>query len=115
MREQLSETPERSDTWIAEDLGVDHRTVTKIRLAAAAGAQFAHLPDPTLLPSETLGRDGKRYPYRPRLELEEGPEGSTRPGLKLIRQDLTRPCTRNSHLAALFVQNDQTAHGNIAV
>lgn len=72
IRAQLRETPERSDTWIANDLGVKSDTVTKLRLEAArTDPQFRDRPDPTLLPEYVDTRDGRRWRYKPRKSLEE--------------------------------------------
>ena len=55
---------ERSDGWIAEDMGVSTDTVRARRLEAA-GEEFLHLP------KHVHGRDGKSYEYAPRKRLEE--------------------------------------------
>jgi hypothetical protein len=47
IKDQLQETPERSDTWIASDLGVAKETVKAQRIAATGG-DFLHLPDNVL-------------------------------------------------------------------
>ncbi|HZZ29142.1 MAG TPA: hypothetical protein VFE46_14185 [Pirellulales bacterium] len=51
--EQLSKTPERSNRWIAKMLGVDHKTVARVRAKVQATGDFPQL----------LSADGK---YRPR-------------------------------------------------
>lgn len=45
----------RSNRWIAEDLGVDHKTVAAIRSDLEAGGEIPHLKILT-------GSDGKQYP-----------------------------------------------------
>ncbi len=68
--DQLRETPERSDNWLATDLGVDQETVTARRMATAT-PENRNLPSPDLLPERVVGRDGSDQPYRPRQRLEE--------------------------------------------
>jgi ParB-like chromosome segregation protein Spo0J len=75
--DQLRETPERSDQWIADDLGVHFSVVQKLRLRAAT-PRSEELADPELLPRETLGRDTKWRPYQPRLTLEQQIEETRR-------------------------------------
>jgi ParB-like chromosome segregation protein Spo0J len=52
VKDQLRDTPNRSDRSIAADLGVDHKTVGVVR--RDAGGEFPHL-------TERQGRDGKNY------------------------------------------------------
>ena len=76
------ETPERSDGWIAEDMGVDQNTVRARRLELATH-EFHGLPE------KTIGRNGKSYEYGPRKRLEE--EATPPPGLRsLPRSDRRR-------------------------
>jgi hypothetical protein len=53
--DQLTETPERSNRWIAKQLGVTHPTVASVRKELESGGKLFHL-------NEVLGEDGKRYP-----------------------------------------------------
>lgn len=70
VKEQLKETPERTDLWLAEDMGVNDKTVTNYRLAAAT-SETATSPDPNLLPERVLGRDGRWVIYQTRKNLIE--------------------------------------------
>ena len=55
IREQLIETPEKSDRQIATALGVSHTTVNTTRNALESGGQIGHL-------KTRVGADGKEYP-----------------------------------------------------
>lgn len=55
IREQLKETPEKSDRQIAKSLGVDKNTVNSQRKAMESGGEIHHLKTAT-------GVDGKEYP-----------------------------------------------------
>jgi hypothetical protein len=74
--EQLLETPERSDDWIAEAIGCYPRTVAKVR---------RQLEDEGVIPAYTdrdpdPARRRERQPYRPPLDLlNPVPELSTMP------------------------------------
>ncbi len=57
IRQQLKETPEKSDRQIADGLGVSHHTVETQRKELEAGGQIAHL-------KESIGADDKQYPRR---------------------------------------------------
>ena len=54
IREQLRETPEKSDRQIAKDLGVSHVTVAARRSELESGGQIDHL-------TTSIGADGKEY------------------------------------------------------
>jgi hypothetical protein len=54
-RGMLLRFPERSDRWIADDVGLDHKTVPGLRAALEAGGEIPHL-------GYSLGQEGKRYP-----------------------------------------------------
>jgi hypothetical protein len=51
------ETSERSDQWIADDLGVDFGVVQSQRLNLAAAPGFQELVDPQQLPEKPRGRN----------------------------------------------------------
>lgn len=53
--DQLTETPNRSNRWIAKQLGVSHPTVISVREELEAGGKIYHL-------TEVVGEDGKTYP-----------------------------------------------------
>jgi DNA modification methylase len=53
-RGMLIRFPERSDRWIAEDVGLSHPTVTGLRAELETGGKICHL-------GYSLGQDGKRY------------------------------------------------------
>ena len=55
IREQLRETPEKSDRQIARELGVDKNTVNARRVELETGGEIHHL-------DTTMGADGKQYP-----------------------------------------------------
>lgn len=55
IREQLRETPEKSDRQIARELGVDKNTVNARRVEMESGGEIHHL-------DTTVGADGKQYP-----------------------------------------------------
>ena len=55
IREQLRETPEKSDRQIARELGVDKNTVNARRVEMESGGEIHHL-------KTTTGADGKQYP-----------------------------------------------------
>lgn len=55
IREQLKETPERSDNSIAKDLGVSDKTVTVQRKMLETASEIPNL-------NTSLGLDGKEYP-----------------------------------------------------
>ena len=55
IREQLTETPQRSDRQIAAGLGVHHTTVSTQRRELETGGEISHL-------KTRLGADGKEYP-----------------------------------------------------
>lgn len=55
IREQLRETPEKSDRQIGRELGVDNKTVAAQRIHLEAGEEIPHL-------GTTTGADGKEYP-----------------------------------------------------
>lgn len=57
IREQLKETPEKSDRQIAKDLGVHHTTVSTQRTRLESANQVANLATST-------GSDGKTYPRK---------------------------------------------------
>jgi hypothetical protein len=71
--DQLRETPERADSWIAEDLGVSVPTVGSVRRYLAEVKALD-------LPEKVRGRDGKLYTYAERKKpkhqkpAEEEPE-----------------------------------------
>jgi hypothetical protein len=52
---KLKETPRYSDRWLAELLGVDHKTVKSRRLSLEAGGEIPQV-------DRALGKDGKEYP-----------------------------------------------------
>jgi hypothetical protein len=54
-RGMLVRFAERSDRWIAEDVGLSHPTVMGLRAEMEAGGKIYHL-------GYALGQDGKRYP-----------------------------------------------------
>ena len=54
-RGMLARFPERSDRWVAEDVGLSHPTVMSLRGELEAGGKIYHL-------GYALGQDGKRYP-----------------------------------------------------
>ncbi|MDA9856582.1 DNA modification methylase [Rubripirellula sp.] len=61
--DQLTETPERSNRWIAKQLGVTHPTVSSVRTELEATGKINQL-------DEVIGENGKRYQrsdetYRP--------------------------------------------------
>ncbi len=58
IRQQIKETPEKSDRQIADGLGVNHSTVGTQRKELEAGGEISHL-------KESIGADGKQYPRRP--------------------------------------------------
>ena len=58
IREQLKETPEKSDRQIAQDLGVHHSTVTARRKELESGGEISHVEN-------ISGSDGKIYPRKP--------------------------------------------------
>ncbi len=58
IRQQLKETPEKSDRQIADNLGVNHSTVGTQRKELEAVGEISHL-------KESVGADGKQYPRRP--------------------------------------------------
>lgn len=66
IREQLKETPEKSDRQIASSLGVSHHTVSNQRNELQSGGQIAHL-------IKSVGADGKEYPRRPAALLKPDP------------------------------------------
>jgi len=51
----LKRYPERSDRWIAEDVGIDHKTAREIREELESVGEIPQL-------NEFVGKDGKRYP-----------------------------------------------------
>lgn len=55
IREQLRETPEKSDRQMARELGVDKNTVNARRVEMESGGEIHHL-------DTTVGADGKAYP-----------------------------------------------------
>lgn len=55
IRQQVLETPEKSNRQIAQSLGVDHKTVGSQRSELAARGEIPHL-------STITGADGKTYP-----------------------------------------------------
>lgn len=55
IRQQLKETPEKSDRQIAAGLGISHHTVSARRNELEQGGQIAHL-------DKSVGPDGKYYP-----------------------------------------------------
>lgn len=55
IRDQLRETPEKSDRQIARELGIDKNTVNARRLEMESGGEIHHL-------NMTIGSDGKQYP-----------------------------------------------------
>ncbi len=62
--DQLSETPERSNRWIARQLGVSHPTVASVRDEMEATGKVYQL-------ERTLGEDGK---FRPKRVFQNPPE-----------------------------------------
>ena len=58
IREQLKETPEKSDRQIAQALGVDKNTVTARRKELEAGGEIHHVEN-------IIGSDGKTYTRKP--------------------------------------------------
>jgi DNA modification methylase len=55
--EQLRETPERTNRWVAKQLGVHHATVASVRLELESSGQIIHCPN-------RLGSDGRIQPAR---------------------------------------------------
>jgi site-specific DNA-methyltransferase (adenine-specific) len=65
--DELRENPERSNRWVARSLGVDHKTVARVRNPMGATGELPQL-------SRTLGSDGK---YRPAARGIGGHEAAT--------------------------------------
>jgi hypothetical protein len=53
----LKRHPERSDRWIAEDMGVNHETVGKYRIELESRGEIRHV-------DKLIGKDGKKYPRK---------------------------------------------------
>jgi hypothetical protein len=69
--DQLEETPERSNRWVAKQLGVHHATVGSVRGELQSGGQIIHL-------NQRVGQDGKSYPtakeyWRSKQECSDHP------------------------------------------
>lgn len=58
---------ERSDRWIAEDIGISSHTVESARERLELGVQIAHL-------NELIGKDGKTYPREIQKTIEKKEE-----------------------------------------
>jgi len=73
---QLRETPERSDQWIADDLGVDRNTVAGRRKVLAGVSKGFHEIHETsdinfeYLPKKVLYRDGRKRDHDLRKEID---------------------------------------------
>jgi ParB-like chromosome segregation protein Spo0J len=66
--DELRENPDRSNRWIAKSLGVDHKTVARVRTPMGATGEVPQL-------SHTLGADGK---YRPSIRDKVRTNGNGR-------------------------------------
>jgi DNA modification methylase len=83
--DQLLETPERSNRWIAKQLGVHHATVGSVRGQLQAGGQIVQL-------DRTMGADGKVYPAHKKTKTISRSEAERKVRIKatkLIHGDCT--------------------------
>jgi hypothetical protein len=76
IKEQLAETPERSDRWIADDLGSGHELVKRMRNELWKKAQVRDSRT-RLWPEKVLGRDGVWQAYRERKKPDPQPNPPT--------------------------------------
>ena len=82
--DQIEEMPERSNRWIAKQLGVHHATVGAVRGEMQSGGQIIHL-------DRRVGQDGKSYPTSIKVIPRSVAERRTRiEATTLIQGDCTK-------------------------
>lgn len=96
IKQQLAETPQKSNRQVADELGVDHKTVGDVRGDLVEGGEIPHQPTIT-------GRDGVEQPSRKSYRFvdnsAEGQEAALEAG----------KAARKARAAQVREQNDQTA------
>lgn len=110
--DQLRETPSISSRAIAARLGVDDKTVAKVRRELIDGAEIPHH-------EEVEGRDGVRQPARKTIRTAFLPEPENRRELAKVAKDIraeqaaTRHTVRLAHMEMVAEKGRASAPGRV--